>query len=87
MKRFVDVARWSFVIVFALTVTALRAEDHDSLAVQRCPEYICADSNRISGNVAALDELFRKWNAVESDTSVVVSILHLGDSHSFILRS
>lgn len=81
MKRFVDVARWSFVIVFALTVTALRAEDHDSLAVQRCPEYICADSNRISGNVAALDELFRKWNAVESDTSVVVSILHLGDSH------
>lgn len=81
MKRFVDVVRWSFVIVFVWTVTALRAEDHDSLAVQRWPEYICIDSNRISGNVVALDELFRKWSAVESDTSVVVSILHLGDSH------
>ena len=76
-----DVVRWSFVIVFVWTVTALRAEDHDSLAVQRWPEYICIDSNRISGNVVALDELFRKWSAVESDTSVVVSILHLGDSH------
>ena len=76
-----DVVRWSFVIVFVWTVTVLRAEDHDSLAVQRWPEYICIDSNRISGNVAALDELFRKWRAVESDTSVVVSILHLGDSH------
>lgn len=81
MKRFVDVVRWSFVIVFVWTVTVLRAEDHDSLAVQRWPEYICIDSNRISGNVVALDELFRKWSAVESDTSVVVSILHLGDSH------
>lgn len=81
MKRFADVARWSFVIVFTLAVTALHAEDRDSLAVQRWPEYICADSNRISGNVAALDELFRKWSAVSSDTSVVVSVLHLGDSH------
>ena len=81
MRRFGKVIGWGFVIVFVWTVTALRAEDRDSLSVRKWPDYICADSNRISGNLTELDEVFRKWSAVGSDTAVVVSILHLGDSH------
>lgn len=81
MRRFGKVIGWGFVIVFVWTVTALRAEDRDSLSVRKWPDYICADSNRITGNLTELDEVFRKWSAVGSDTAVVVSILHLGDSH------
>ena len=64
MRRFGNVIGWGLVIVFALMVTVLRAEDCDSLSVRKWPDYVCVDSNRITGNIAALDEVFRKWSAV-----------------------
>ena len=65
------------------TAFTARAQADSAEPADSCyPEIICPDSNRLGGNVAALEPLFQKLEALEKkDTTAVISILQIGDSH------
>ena len=57
------------------TAFTARAQADSAEPADSCyPEIICPDSNRLGGNVAALEPLFQKLEALEKkDTTAVIS--------------